>query len=135
MKKMRFSGLVNSNPEVLKLMDRDIESDSLVVPVTLTSKGTVRSSKQAVSGADLNVMSRYVTDLIAGLGRRIVSGDVAIPVPDGANRFTGPDCSFCPYGSVCALKKKKTTVVKPKSNDEWIALMQQKDRKKEQENA
>ena len=133
MKNMRLSGLVNSDPEVLRLMDRDISSDSVVLPVGLSTKGTVKSSKQAVSGDDFKILSKYATSVMSKLGCRIVSGDISIPKPDGENRFTGPDCAFCPYGAVCAGRDKAAGSAESMSNDEWIALMRGGEDKEDKE--
>lgn len=128
MKKLQLSGLVNSDREVLELMDRDLASGSLVLPVSLSSKGEVKSNKQTVSGDDLEVMSEYVTKQICRMGSAIMEGNIAIPEPDGIRRFTGPDCSFCPFEGVCAGRpgSRRTPSAGSReemTNDDWIALM------------
>ena len=132
MKDLRLRGLVNSDPEVLEMMDRDIATDPSVLPVTVTSKGELRSTKQAVSADDFDVLSKYVTRCIRDMGRSIVEGNVAIPKPDGKHRFTGPDCTFCPYSPVCnnikgTAEEKSFKTEGSGTNAEWIELMRKRD--------
>jgi len=133
MKKLCLNGLVASDRTVLELMDEDLAVNSTVLPVTVSSKGEVRKNKQTVSGDDLDVMAGYVNKRMQCMGEELISGNIAIPVPDNKTRFTGPDCAFCPYTSVCANKGKitlaadddeeGTTASSKMTNDEWIAKM------------
>ena len=113
-------------------MDRHLATDSTVLSVSLTSKGELRSTKQAVSADDFDVLSEYVTRCIRNMGRNIEEGIVAVPKPDGKVRFTGPDCTYCPYMSVCRNKadsgeKKAKKAGSGRTNAEWIELMREKD--------
>ena len=127
MKTLSLKGLVNDDMTVLSLMDEDVATSPTVIPVTVTSKGAVRSSSMTVSAEDLNVLSEYVGKIICRMGKQIAEGDIAIPEADGKTRFTGPDCGFCPYSSICKNKPsgKSASVNKDarKSNSEWIELM------------
>ena len=132
MKELRLRGLVNSDPEVLEMMDEDIARDSTVLSVTLTTKGELRSTKQAVSTDDFEVLSKYVTQCIRDMGRSIVTGNIAIPKPDGKHRFTRPDCTFCPYSPVCSnirgsVEDKASKTETTRTNAEWIELMREND--------
>lgn len=132
MKDLALKGLVNSDIYALQLMDRDLATDSTVLSVSLTAKGELRSTKQAVSADDFDVLSEYVTRCIRNMGRNIEEGIVAVPKPDGKVRFTGPDCAYCPYMSVCGYKadsgeKKAKKAGSGRTNAEWIELMREKD--------
>lgn len=132
-KKLTLSGLVNKDMTSIRLMDRDIEEDSTVLSVTTTTKGEVRSNKQAVSAEDLHTLSGYVTKKIEQMGCEILDGNVAIPVPDGKSRFTWPDCSFCPYDAICLPRAQHTSA--PDSGDaketDWLTLMRDYGKNKE----
>jgi ATP-dependent helicase/nuclease subunit B len=132
MKDLALKGLVNSDIYALQLMDRDLATDPTVLSVSLTSKGELRATKQAVSADDFDVLSEYVTRCIRNMGRNIEEGIVAVPKPDGNVRFTGPDCAYCPYMSVCGYKadsgeKKAKKAGSGRTNAEWIELMREKD--------
>ena len=132
MKDLALKGLVNSDIYALQLMDRDLATDSTVLSVSLTAKGELRSTKQAVSADDFDVLSEYVMRCIRNMGRNIEEGIVAVPKPDGKVRFTGPDCAYCPYMSVCGYKadsgeNKAKKAGSGRTNAEWIELMREKD--------
>ena len=107
MRALSLKGLVNKDPDVIALQDRDIATASTVLPVSLTTKGALRKSKSAVSDDDFAILSEYVTKCMKDMGKGILSGNIAIPQPDSKTRFTGPDCGFCPYSGVCAGKPRK----------------------------
>ncbi|MBR6159709.1 MAG: PD-(D/E)XK nuclease family protein [Lachnospiraceae bacterium] len=127
MKELRLTGVINSDDPVPALMDEDIVSDPLVVPVYYKKDGGLKQTKQALSGEDIEVLSEYVTRRIEMSGREIISGNIAIPVPDGKKRFTRPDCEYCDYKAICSYKEKSPSDPKIKDKDmkdpDWIALM------------
>ncbi len=123
MKKLRLCGLVNSDANVLKLMDSDIASDPLVVPVSIRKDGEAKKSKQTVTGEEMEILGKYVEERIRQTGREILSGNISIPEPDGRDRLTGPDCGYCPYGSICAYKIKKNGKVTIPPADDIISHM------------
>ena len=101
MKNLCLKGLVNEDVSVVKLMDSDIESGSTILPVSLTKKGELRKSKSAISSDEFDILSAYVTSCMIKMGDEILSGNIAIPEPGINGRFTGPDCGFCPYKTIC----------------------------------
>ncbi len=105
MKSLRLDGLVNSDVSVVKLMDDD-PADSTVLPVKLSAKGTFAKSDPVIDKEGFDVLSGYVTKCIEKMGRRILDGNIAIPAPDGKERFTTPNCKYCPFRSICANKGK-----------------------------
>ena len=136
-KELSLKGLVNSDMDVLRLMDEDIETSPTVLPVTITSKKVPRSSNMTITGDDFNVLSDYVNRVICRIGDNITKGDISIPVPDGKTRFTGPDCDFCPYTSICANNPAKYAEASAKeakrSNSEWLEIMRKEGKRQEDE--
>lgn len=122
MKKLRLQGLVNSDTRILHLHDEDIEEESLVVPVSVKKNGEVRASRHSVSGEDLELLAEYVTGRIRETGREIMSGNIAVPEPDGRTRFSGADCSFCPYTGICGNKGRAESEASDGGAD-WIGLI------------
>ena len=127
MKKLKLEGIVSSDPEVLRLMDDKIDSDPCVLPVSMKKNGEVTSKKQVLSPQDLNVLSEYVSYRIKETGSDIMSGSIAIPEPDGKTRFTGPDCAFCPYLSVCGHGGGEMKPPSDMKDEDWIRLMRQEE--------
>ena len=90
-----------------------------------------------ITGDDFNVLSDYVNRVICRIGDNITKGDISIPVPDGKTRFTGPDCDFCPYTSICANNPAKYAEASAKeakrSNSEWLEIMRKEGKRQEDE--
>ncbi len=127
MKDLSLKGLVNNDLSVLELMDKDIATDPTVLPITVTSKGAVKKNNQAISEDDFGVLSQYVNKCIRRMGEGILSGNIAIPAPDGITRFSEPDCTYCPYTGICANKgktvKENAESDEKRDNDAWIDMM------------
>ena len=135
MRKLSLQGLVNDDLNVLELMDEDIASDPTVLSLCVSKKGELKANKQAVSEDDLDVLSGYVIKCIRNMGCEITDGNIAIPRPDNKTRFTGPDCAFCPFTTICGGRgsvgmshddeeaAQKSSSMK---NEDWIELMKDK---------
>ena len=137
MQKLRLNGLVNNDPDVLRMMDRDLADGSDVLPVSIGSKGEIKSTKQTISEKDFDILSEYVTKRIGEMGCEILAGNIAIPVPDGKKRFTEPDCAYCPFGAICQNRRRTAETAYDgevsetdegagkarMKNEDWIARM------------
>lgn len=51
----------------------------------------------------MNRLSEHVHNTMAGIGRKILAGDVSINPYERKNR-TG--CDYCPYAGICGFDKK-----------------------------
>ncbi len=127
MKDRRLNGLVNSDTDILKMSDEHITDDSTVLDVSFTQKGNLRATKQAVPGETLEMITEYVTECIKKMGRDILAGNIAVPEPDQKTRFTGPDCSYCPFDAICLKKVPERSKEKAPKDVEYINLMRKKD--------
>ncbi|MCR5686966.1 MAG: PD-(D/E)XK nuclease family protein [Lachnospiraceae bacterium] len=139
MKKLSMRGLVRGEVPILELMDENIRQDPTVLSVTMTSSGA-RKSKQTVFDGDFEILSEYVNKCIREIGSDILGGNIAVPEPDNRTRFTGPDCGFCPYGTICAGRgavkelsgdgdEEEAEVNAPDSrmdNEKWIEKMKER---------
>lgn len=119
MKKLRLSGLVNEDDggKSINLIDMHLDTSSKVISVTRTQKG-FRSSKQIITGEDFKVLSEYVSCKIAEIGRNILAGNIEVPVPDGNNRLSEPDCKYCSFKAVCCNGGSSSCEKGTEDNDE-----------------
>ncbi len=100
---LRPSGVVNSEPNIIRYLDREIESKSNVIPVTLKDGNVVESSSVVASREMIGKMESFVKKKILQIGRRMIDGDVSV-YPGSRKGRTA--CDFCPYFSVCGFDKK-----------------------------
>ena len=104
MKKLRLKGLVNSDGQIPEMIDRDLDKGSEVLMVLRKKDGEFKASGQLVTGSEFDLLSRYVNHKIKEIGLEILSGNIAVPKPDGKKRRTKPECKYCDYVSVCCNK-------------------------------
>lgn len=91
-RELRMKGLVNSNPEIVRLMDNEFESKSEVIPVGIKKDGTYDSHSKVASTDDFSVISKYVNMKIMEIGRRMVNGEI---------QKNPESCTYCSYRSIC----------------------------------
>lgn len=103
LKKLRMSGLVGSDLEVIRHMDREIETESQVIPVAMKD-GLIAEARSSVASKErFSALKKYVRHKLKKAGREILSGNIPVSPYKQGNR-TG--CDYCPYHAVCGFDKK-----------------------------
>ena len=102
-KKLRMNGLVNSNLEVIRHMDREIEKESDVIPVALKD-GLIQGTRSSVAGGDrFSSLTGFVRRRLEQMGEEILEGNIEVSPYKQGNRTA---CDYCPYHSVCGFELK-----------------------------
>lgn len=103
LRKLRMNGLVNSSLDVIRHMDREIETESDVIPVALKN-GLVQETKSSVAGGRrFEHLSGFVNGSLKAMGEEILNGNTAVnPYKQGSRTA----CDYCPYHSVCGFDLK-----------------------------
>ncbi len=97
LKAHKLQGVLLEDEQVIRLMDREIEKSSLLLPVALTSKGIKQSSK-VLSKVDFQQLLDSVPQIIEKLGQNIRAGRIMIQPYRYKEQKA---CRFCPYHAVC----------------------------------
>ncbi len=95
-KKFKLSGLVLSDEDVLRAMDKDLGTSSDILPAKITKSGvggSVATEKQFAT------LSRYVQKTVKDLIKILGDGHLDI---SPYKKSDGNACEFCPYGAFCA---------------------------------
>jgi ATP-dependent helicase/nuclease subunit B len=103
LKKLRPDGVLNSDGEILHLLDRNLGGDSLVIPAGLKKDGSLKAASSAVSTQQFEQLSGYVSKKMKEMTEEILQGEVS--ARPYANR-TGSACDFCEYADVCGFDRK-----------------------------
>ena len=90
-----MKGLVNSDGEIIRLMDREFEKTSDVIPVSLIKSGELSARSSVANTEEFRVISDYVNWKIGEMGSEIVSGNIKAK-PQGDH-----PCTYCQYHKVC----------------------------------
>lgn len=125
LKKFKMNGLVVSDPEVVRLMDRSIESGwSQIISAGITRAGQLYKNSQAATKEEFNALREYVNLIFEKTGNEIVTGKNAIN-PYKLNDQTA--CQFCPFHSVCqfdpALKENNYRILPSLKKEEALQLI------------
>ena len=102
--KLRTTGLVNADRDIVEMLHEGIQAKSDVIPVTLLKDGVSFSSYSDVIGnEDYKRVSEHVNRKIREFGKRILQGDISVNPYEAGNRNS---CTYCDYRSVCGYDEK-----------------------------
>lgn len=100
---LKMTGMVSDDEEVIRLLDRDFETKSSVIPVARKKDGSFTQASSVLSEKDFRTVSDYVSHKIRELGVSILDGDI------GLNPYEQKDasaCTYCDYKGVCGFDRK-----------------------------
>lgn len=122
---LKPDGLVNAEEEIYRLLDKDFEKKSDVIPVLVNKNGELSANAKVASTDEFLVIEEYVRNYMKYQGKQIYQGVVDVnPIDEG----TRTSCSFCPYGGVCGIDVKipgySYRKLKTQKKDEVLQKMQ-----------
>lgn len=100
---LKMNGLVNSDREVISLIDKTIEKKSDIIPVAYTKDGELTKNSSAVSKEQMDLLKTYIQNKIKTMGEEILDGSTKINPYEKGN-YTA--CDYCPYKVVCRFDEK-----------------------------
>ena len=126
LKELRPNGVVNDSPEVIEHLDRTIEKQSNVIPVTKNKDGSLSKTSSALPEEKLQLLTRYADGKAKKLGAEILGGNVDIS-PYELDGRTG--CDYCPYHGICGFDEKipgyQYRKIEKESKEEILDKMEQ----------
>lgn len=100
-KKYRMSGLVNSDPDVIRAMDKEAlaqKGSSVILPVS-GSADKIGARSNALNSGDYTKLMQHVSDLADEMQREIFEGNIPVNPVSGA-------CDYCRFQSICGFDRK-----------------------------
>lgn len=103
LKELRMNGLVNSELDIIRHLDREIERESDVIPVAVKD-GYVQESRSSVASTrQFEALRRFVSRKLKRAGQEILGGLTELkPYKEGVRTA----CDYCPYHPVCGFDTK-----------------------------
>ena len=101
--KLKMTGLVSENMDIVRMLDSGIVSKSDIIPVGIKKDGGFTANSQTISPEDYSALRAYAGDKIQEFGRRILSGDIDINPYEMDQRSS---CKYCVYRSICGFDEK-----------------------------
>lgn len=105
LRKLKMNGLVNSELEVIRHLDNDIQKESDIIPVVLKNDEVQEGRSSVANRERFEKLRSFVQKKLRAAGREILDGEI------GTEPFkSGPRtaCDYCPYHAVCGFDKKTT---------------------------
>lgn len=101
LEKLRMNGVVNSEPAIVELLDKEMEAKSSVIPVERKKDGSFSARSSVLSEPELKLVSDYVTRKIGEIGREILDGRISL---DPYEMGSEDACTYCAYRKVCGFE-------------------------------
>ena len=101
--KLKSNGLINSNPGVIKLFDKEFTKDSPVIPVSLTASGALSKRSSVATVRQFDELGRFVAGKVEQFGEEILAGNIAVnPYMKGNKKA----CTYCLFRSICEFDER-----------------------------
>ncbi|MBH9966434.1 helicase-exonuclease AddAB subunit AddB [[Bacillus] enclensis] len=126
-KSFKMKGLVLGDSDIIRLMDRTLESgNSDIISAGIKKDGTLSSRSKAASNEDFHYMRKHVRKVYEDAGNQIVTGAVDITPYKLKDRTP---CQFCSYRPVCqfdqALEENEYRVLRAAKADDLLAKLRE----------
>ena len=124
LKKLKMDGLLLKNVELVKAMDNDMETCSLIIPAAFKKDGDFTSTSSVVTESQFELLRNYVNDKMIEICEEMLSGEVKIE-PCKSSKVTY--CDYCDYSAICQFDtsirdNKYKIILKKKKDDLWNAM-------------
>ena len=101
--KLKMTGLVNENMDIVKLLDKDISGTSDIIPVMIKKDGEFGARSQTATREEYQAISSFVGRKIKEFGKNILDGDISV---NPYVRDSSDSCTYCSYRSICGYDER-----------------------------
>ena len=117
--KLKMNGLLLKDVELVRAMDNDMETYSLVIPATFKKDGDFSSNSAVITEEQFNILREYVNVKMIELCEDMLSGKIKI---EPCKKQKIAYCDYCDYSAICqfdtSIKNNKYKVVLKKDDKE-----------------
>jgi ATP-dependent helicase/nuclease subunit B len=124
MKKLKLDGLILSDVKIVREMDSEISSTSLIIPAGIKNDGSFSSSSHVASKDDFDALRKHIKGKITALCEDMLKGNISIS-PYKKEKDT--PCKYCSFKAVCrfdvSIKENSYRIIGKMTKDEiWKAI-------------
>lgn len=102
-REMRFRGMILDEVELIRNMDREVESGASYLPVSLNKDSSVSRLSSTLDRQGFNGLFKYLDKLLQNIGQGVINGVLDIAPVKTGNRTA---CQICNYQSVCQFDRR-----------------------------
>lgn len=119
LQKLKMNGLLLKNAKLVRAMDNDMKTYSLIIPATFKNDGEFSSNSSVVTEEQFEILREYVNKKMIELCEDMLSGKIKIePCKEQKTAY----CEYCDYSSICqfdtSIKDNKYRLVVKKDDKE-----------------
>jgi ATP-dependent helicase/nuclease subunit B len=103
LRKLRMTGVVNSEDDVVSRLDHTMTDKSDVIPVSRKKDGTYSAQSSIMSGEELKLISTYVNEKVKEIGKEILEGGISLNPYEMQTTQAPGACDYCPYQKTCGF--------------------------------
>lgn len=100
---LKMTGMVSADEEVIKMLDKDFEDKSHIIPVARKKDGSFTQNSSVLSKDEFMYVSDFVKQKMKELGSSILKGDISLNPYEQSRQNA---CTYCNYKSICGFDKK-----------------------------
>ena len=119
MKRLKMNGLLLKDVNIVKSMDNDMTTYSLIIPATLKKDGTFSQTSSVVTEEQFDLLREYVNDKMVELCTDMLSGKIKI---EPCKSIKGSHCEYCDYSAICqfdtSIKNNKYKIIANRKDKE-----------------
>lgn len=105
LREQRSRGILNSDADVIKLLDNEMNTVSNVIPLNLKKDGTPGRGSAVCTEEQFTLMREFAHRKLYEMGREISEGHIEKRPYIRSAREEG--CTYCPYKGVCGFDEKQ----------------------------
>ena len=125
--KLKMNGLLLKDAELVRAMDNNMETYSLIIPATFKKDGDFTSGSSVITEEQFDILREYVNEKMIEICEDMLSGNIKIePCKNQKMAY----CEYCDYSAICqfdtSIKDNNYKIVAGKSDDELWSRMKKK---------
>ncbi len=98
LKKLKMNGLLLKNAELVRSMDHNMVTYSLIIPAAFKKDGDFSSTSSVVTEDEFNILREYVNKKMIELCEDMLSGKIKI---EPCKKMNSSYCEYCSYSPIC----------------------------------
>lgn len=103
LKELAWNGLVNADKEIVHYMDKEMETESDILPVKFKKDGSYTANSSVAEEKQLEMLLQHVQKQLISYGSEILAGDISMQPYELGDQ---DGCMYCDYHSVCGFDGK-----------------------------
>lgn len=100
-KQFKMKGLILANVDIVKKMDKTLDSGSSnIIPAYIDKEGNLSKKSNAITKSEFENLQKYMNKILKQISEEILTGDISVKPYYKIKQGKTP-CEYCKYKSIC----------------------------------